>query len=162
MRDSRWLAKEILNQTSDNLKPKIAVGNYFLRWNRSSIGIAPNEENSLRLFVRELVPHISSTIFPACGNFHLGLRQHAKDSRELRHIEEAFNPQVLLSKVTKSTNFLARVDLNGGTVILRRESVFEDAGSAISSIDVSQSQSFFIEWELGELIFDRQGKKFND
>ena len=156
MQISDSLAREILDLTKENSKPRIEVGNYLLIWDGSSMGIPPQDENNLRGFVKDLVPHISSTFYSASIEFHKSLKQHAKNPNELRYLQDAFHPQVILSKSIKSATYSALIDFNGRTLITRTEEMVMP--QSLKSTKNFKVGSMAIESELGELVYNRQGR----
>ena len=151
LRIPQQAGEEILLRTL--MKPPIVVGNYFLKWDESCTGIPMGEEGALRSFVSDLIPHISSKFFAASNEFHSSLQNLADGPKDKQRIYEMFHPQFCLSRKHRSFSYALHMDAEGRSVIFRREELVVTPGDSKIS---TTPPSFFVEWILGELMFDRK------
>lgn len=131
----------------DYVKPDIVAGNYYLKWDDSSHGIALKEAPELRGVISDLLPYISSAIYEAAKEIHAAIEENTKGA-DARRIE-AFSPELLLTRRRGDVSYTLQMKRDGATLLRRSETIVVDDGSKKKThLDVS--------WVLGELLFNRQ------
>jgi hypothetical protein len=131
----------------DYVKPDIMAGNYYLKWDDSSYGIAQREAPELRGLISDLLPYISSAIYEAAKEIHAAIEENAKGSAARRI--EALSPELLLTRRREGITYTLQMKRDGATLLRRSETIVVDDGSKKKThLDVS--------WVLGELLFNRQ------
>ena len=158
------------------LKPDIKVGNnYYFQWNVHGFGLADtNEINSLKNFIRKLVPLLEQFMkFLQTENVY-NAKDPFKDKKQLCIVE----------KHNKKIFFVMTIDSQGSTLFYREEKcslVVDDNGEKMKEdgdevylLDTDNSSSnnnngnnstdnsineVELKWLLGELLFDRQKKQ---
>lgn len=127
----------------DYIKPDIVVGNYYLKWDSSSYGIAQREMADLRSLLNELLPYISSVIYDTAKEIpHIIIK---KTVGKAMRIDEMFSPELLLTR-RKGGNlaYTIRMKSDGTTILTRIEKVI-----------LHNKKQICITWVLGELLFRR-------
>lgn len=152
------------------LKPDIKVGNnYYFQWNVHGFGLADtNEINSLKNFIRKLVPMLEQFMkFLQTENVY-NAKDPFKDKKQLCIVE----------KHNKKIFFVMTIDSQGSTLFYREEKcsvVIINDGEKMAGdngeaylLDVNGNNNNFtddginkveLKWILGELLFDRQKKQ---
>ena len=127
----------------DYVKPSITIGNYYLKWDNSSYGIAHKEVAELKGILSDLLPYISSAIFEAAQELHVVIEEKA--AHKARSIEELFSPQLLLVRRKGDVSYILRMKRDGSMLIDRSEKIV-----------LNDKRQVCITWCLGELLFDRR------
>ena len=129
----------------DYVKPDIEAGNYYLKWDSSSYGIAQREIAGLRNLINELLPYISSAIFDAAKEIPTMIQKKAAAGGKAMLIDEMFSPELLLTR-RKGGNlaYTIRMKSDGTTILTRVEKILLDNEGQIC-----------ISWVLGEILFRR-------
>jgi len=142
----RFAAEHVIPR--DYGKPAISIGNYYLKWDDASHGIAQKEVPELKGLISDLVPHLSSTIYEAAKEIHVAIEENAKGA-EVRHIH-AFSPELLLTHRRGDITYTLQMKRDGTTLLRRSEAVVvvDDGTKKKTLLDVS--------WVIGELLFNRQ------
>lgn len=158
------------------LKPDIKVGNnYYFQWNVNGFGLADtNEINSLKNFIRKLVPMLEQFMKFLQTESVYNPKDPYKDKKQLCIVE----------KHNKRTSFVMTIDSQGSTLFYREEKCSLDVddndkkmkenGDEVYLLDTDNSSSnnnnsnnftdnsineVELKWLLGELLFDRQKKQ---
>jgi len=133
----------------DYVKPDISVGNYYLKWDDSSCGIARKEVAELKGLINDLLPHISSTIYEAAKEIHTAIEENTKGPQTRRI--ESFSPELLLSRRREGVTYTVRMKRDGTTLLHRSEAVVViDNGTRKVLLEIC--------WVIGEFLFDRQSR----
>lgn len=133
---------ETLGRFKDYIKPDIAVGNYYLKWDEQSHGIPQKEMQELKKFIAEIAPHLTTVLYEAAGSIYR-IAEEKTGAKEARRMEEMFVPQILATRRRSNFTYNLQMKRDGTTMISRSETV-ENAALVLS-------------WSLGELLFDRRG-----
>ena len=157
----------ILKSNKDySSKPQIKFGNYFFQWGETRFGLAFNEINFFKNFVKNIIPVLEGyMIFLQTERKNNNLANGSFTERKNMFVEEKYNTLI---------SFLLLIDVRGRTVIYRQEKcdLFSDDdesgqfGMALGErFDIETDESIFtrtdsveIKWILGELLFDRTKK----
>ena len=139
------------------VKPKIEVGNYYLKWNKKSYGISQREQSELTAFLRLAAPYFDK-IYQLLNSL-----ERPKNREKYRLANELF-PDMHVSHYSKGS--LLKYDLymttDGSTFIDRTEKIEiiqeqsqfpNEYASPLNSAD----SELFLKWQLGELLFNRHG-----
>jgi hypothetical protein len=152
-------------------RPKIEIGNYYLKWNNESYGISQTEISELKKFLTNTIPFFD-TSYELLNSFEKS-RYNAKYRLRCCSLHKELSPTINISYVNKhiSNYNVVRYELNmhpdGSTFIDRIEGMqalrttTEHGNSTAKKADVEMYQVkpiFYLRWTLGELLFDRQGK----
>ncbi len=138
-------------------KPKIEIGNYYLEWDDHSYGIYQKEISELKAFFKNAISHFG-IIFEVLSDLqrskHVGKRQ----------LQKEFNPFILILHHNKDhiISYDLYMALDGTTFIdrlerieiQRTEELLKDGTNFNSRFTKSL---FHLKWNLGELLFNRQG-----
>jgi hypothetical protein len=111
----------------DYVKPDIVAGNYYLKWDDSSYGIAHREAPELRGLINDLLPYISSAIYEAAKEIHAAIEENAKGA-DARCIE-ALSPELLLTRRRGDVTYTLQMKRDGATLLRRSETIVVDDGS---------------------------------
>jgi hypothetical protein len=132
----------------DYIKPEIKIGNYILKWDISSSGIAQKEVSELRRFVTDLAPYLSAAVYTAARGVQRHIKEKAVSKKEVRGFEEMFSPRLLLSRKIRNNHIVYALEMtgDGATIISRQETI----------VSVGVKGKLILSWNLGELVFDRQ------
>jgi len=139
------------------VKPKIEVGNYYLKWNKKSYGISQKEKSELTAFLRLTAPHFDK-IYQLLNSF-----ERPKNREKYRLANELF-PDMHVSHYSKGS--LLKYDLymttDGSTFIDRTEKieiikVHDQFQNEYPSPHSDADSELFLKWRLGELLFNRHG-----
>jgi len=134
----------------DYVKPDIRVGNYFLEWDHSSYGIPEREVSSLRRFIADLAPFLSTIIFEAAHGIPRNIRGgKASASKEVRKFEESFSPRLLITRKTRDSEYILEMTPDGAATLGCSKIITADD-------DSKQARKLSLSWNLGQLLFDRQ------
>ena len=141
-------------------KPKIEVGNYYLKWNEKSYGIKGREINELKGFLIKVIPYFD-IIYQLINSLE---RPKGKEKVSLN--KDIF-PDIHISHRNKK--HLVIYDLymlsDGATFIDRTEKleiISKDYNKISTSHNVPKDSyndlELFLKSKLGQLLFNRQGR----
>lgn len=137
-------------------KPKIEIGNYYLKWNADSYGIYQKEISELKGFLKNGISHFG-IIFELLNDLHKS--KHV----EKRQLHKEFNQFILIIHHNKdhAISYNLYMSSDGTTFIDRLESIKIQRNEELlkdgTSINRHNTKSLFhLEWNLGELLFYRQ------
>ena len=138
----------------DYEKPRIEIGNYYLKWDDKSSGISQKEVAELKGFLKDTIPHFD-VIYELINSLETS---RGKDKR--RTHKELSPPHIHLSQSNKDR--VVRYELymgsDGSTFIDRTErfEIINKDESRYAQRPYVKSE-LFLKWSLGELLFNRQG-----
>ena len=141
-------------------KPKIEIGNYYLKWNEKCYGIYPKEIVELKEFVTNLIPYFE-VIYKLINSLE------RPRSKERFFQNKKLSPDIHFSHRNKE--HLVIYDLHmmsdGATFIDRTEKIeiiTKDDSSFSTGVNVAKGNfdilELFLKSKLGQLLFNRQGK----
>lgn len=141
-------------------KPKIEIGNYYLKWNEKCYGIYPKEIVELKEFVTNLIPYFE-VIYKLINSLE------RPRSKERFFLNKKLSPDIHFSHRNKE--HLVSYDLHmmsdGATFIDRTEKIeiiTKDYSTSSSGFNVPKGNfdklELFLKSKLGQLLFNRQGK----
>ena len=143
-------------------KPKIEIGNYYLKWDDKSYGIHQKEISELKGFIKDAVSFFD-TYYELLNRFERPNVKH----KEKRPHHKKLSPYLYLSH--RSKNHIISYELymkpDGATFIDRVEDIEmvnegdNDGQPNKGHIQGQRIKSVpsYLKWNLGELLFDRQG-----
>ena len=142
-------------------KPKIEVGNYYLKWNEKSYGISQKEIIELKGFLIKVIPYFD-IIYQLINNLE---RPKGKDKASPN--KDIF-PDIHISH--KNKKHLVIYDLymlsDGATFIDRTEKleiISKDYNKISTSHNVPKDSyhdlELYLKSKLGQLLFNRQGPR---
>lgn len=141
-------------------KPKIQIGNYYLKWNEKCYGIYPKEIVELKEFVTNLIPYFE-VIYKLINSLE------KPRSKERFFLNKKLSPDIHFSHRNKE--HLVSYDLHmmsdGATFIDRTEKIeiiTKDYSTFSTGVNVAKGNfdklELFLKSKLGQLLFNRQGK----
>ena len=141
-------------------KPKIEIGNYYLKWNEKCYGIYPKEIVELKEFVTNLIPYFE-VIYKLINSLE------RPRSKERFFQNKKLSPDIHFSHRNKE--HLVSYDLHmmsdGATFIDRTEKIeiiTKDYSTFSTGVNVAKGNfdklELFLKSKLGQLLFNRQGK----
>jgi hypothetical protein len=141
-------------------KPKIEIGNYYLKWNEKCYGIYPKEIVELKEFVTNLIPYFE-VIYKLINSLE------RPRSKERFFQNKKLSPDIHFSHRNKE--HLVSYDLHmmsdGATFIDRTEKIeiiTKDYSTFSTGVTVAKGNfdklELFLKSKLGQLLFNRQGK----
>jgi hypothetical protein len=141
-------------------KPKIEIGNYYLKWNEKCYGIYPKEIVELKEFVTNLIPYFE-VIYKLINSLE------RPRSKERFFQNKKLSPDIHFSHRNKE--HLVIYDLHmmsdGATFIDRTEKIeiiTQDYSTFSTGVNVAKGNfdklELFLKSKLGQLLFNRQGK----
>jgi hypothetical protein len=141
-------------------KPKIQIGNYYLKWNEKCYGIYPKEIVELKEFVTNLIPYFE-VIYKLINSLE------RPRSKERFFLNKKLSPDIHFSHRNK--DHLVSYDLHmmsdGATFIDRTEKIeiiTKDYSTFSTGVNVAKGNfdklELFLKSKLGQLLFNRQGK----
>jgi hypothetical protein len=141
-------------------KPKIEIGNYYLKWNEKCYGIYPKEIVELKEFVTNLIPYFE-VIYKLINSLE------RPRSKERFFQNKKLSPDIHFSHRNKE--HLVSYDLHmmsdGATFIDRTEKIeiiTQDYSTFSTGVNVAKGNfdklELFLKSKLGQLLFNRQGK----
>ncbi|HEY6657497.1 MAG TPA: hypothetical protein VIZ62_03120 [Nitrososphaeraceae archaeon] len=141
-------------------KPKIEIGNYYLKWNEKCYGIYPKEIVELKEFVTNLIPYFE-VIYKLINSLE------RPRSKERYFQNKKLSPDIHFSHRNKE--HLVSYDLHmmsdGATFIDRTEKIeiiTQDYSTFSTGVNVAKGNfdklELFLKSKLGQLLFNRQGK----
>lgn len=152
------------------IKPPINIDNYFLLWDKKSLGInssssnsnittgSRGETNSLKIFIRNTIPALE---------FIMNLfKIDSKNSTLLKKIIIDKGKFSVVYKFNEQVSFILQIDNIGQTILYREEKICIDKydqmhlQSDINNINNNKellniNYNIIIKWKLGELLFNR-------
>jgi hypothetical protein len=141
-------------------KPKIEIGNYYLKWNEKCYGIYPKEIVELKEFVTNLIPYFE-VIYKLINSLE------RPRSKERFFLNKKLSPDIHFSHRNKE--HLVSYDLHmmsdGATFIDRTEKIeiiTKDYSTFSTGVNVAKGNfdksELFLKSKLGQLLFNRQRK----
>jgi len=140
-------------------KPKIEVGNYFLKWNENSFGINQREINELKGFLTKVIPYFDIS-------YQLINRLERPKGKEKASPNKDIFPDIHISH--KNKKYLVVYDLymlsDGATFIDRTEKleIISKDNKIATSHNVPKERyndlELYLKSKLGQLLFNRQGR----
>ena len=141
-------------------KPKIEIGNYYLKWNEKCYGIYPKEIVELKEFVTNLIPYFE-VIYKLINSLE------RPRSKERFFLNKKLSPDIHFSHRNKE--HLVSYDLHmmsdGATFIDRTEKIeiiTKDYSTFSTGVNVAKGKfdklELFLKSKLGQLLFNRQGR----
>jgi hypothetical protein len=140
-------------------KPRIELGNYYLKWNDASYGIHQKELSELKGFIRSAIPYLEH-IYELLNQL-----QKSKNSKR-RRIHAEFSPFVHISyHKDEIVNYDLFMIVDGSTQIDRTEHI-RTVADIMTNRDTNRNRErpYYnkslsnVRWNLGELLFNRQNK----
>jgi len=137
----------------DYEKPRIEIGNYYLKWDDKSSGISQKEISELKGFLKDTIPHFD-VIYDLINSLE------TSRGKDKRRAHKELSPHIHLSQSNKDR--IVRYELymgsDGSTFIDRTErfEIINKDESGYAQRPYVKSE-LFLKWSLGELLFNRQG-----
>ena len=138
-------------------KPKIEIGNYYLEWNDDSYGIYQKEISGLKAFLKNTISYFR-IIFEVLSDL-----QRSKNVGK-RQLQKEFNPFILILHHNKDhiISYDLYMALDGTTFIDRLERIEIQRNEELLKDGTNFNSHFtklslHLKWNLGELLFNRQG-----
>jgi hypothetical protein len=131
-------------------KPRIEIGNYYLKWDDKSSGISQKEISELKGFLKDTIPH-----FDVIYDLINGLE--TSRGKDKRRAHKELSPHIHLSQSNKDR--VVRYDLymgSDGSTFIDRTERFEIINKDENGYAPYVKSELFLKWSLGELIFNRQ------
>ena len=141
-------------------KPKIEIGNYFLKWNEKCYGIYPKEIVELKEFVTNLIPYFE-VIYKLINSLE------RPRSKERFFQNKKLSPDIHFSHRNKEhvVSYDLHMMSDGATFIDRTEKIeiiTKDYSTFSTGVNVAKGNfdklELFLKSKLGQLLFNRQGK----
>ncbi len=138
-------------------KPKIEVGNYYLKWNKKSYGISQKEISELKSFLRLVAPYFDK-IYKLLNSLERPRnREKYKLAKELfldMHVSHCSKGGLFKYDLYMTTDGSTFIDRTEKIEIIKEHNQFSDEyASPLFSAD----SELFLKWRLGELLFNRHG-----
>lgn len=141
-------------------KPKIEVGNYYLKWNEKSYGISQREINELKGFLIKVIPSFD-IIYQLINSL-----ERPKGKEKVSPNKDIF-PDIHISHRNKK--HLVIYDLymlSDGATFIDRTEKFEIISKDYNKISTSHNVpkdsyndlELYLKSKLGQLLFNRQGR----
>lgn len=141
-------------------KPKIEIGNYYLKWNEKCYGIYPKEIVELKEFVTNVIPYFE-VIYKLINSLE------RPRNKERFFLNKKLSPDIHFAHRNKE--HLVSYDLHmmsdGATFIDRTEKIeiiTKDYSAFSTEVNVAKGNfdklEIFLKSKLGQLLFNRQGK----
>jgi hypothetical protein len=136
----------------DYEKPRIEIGNYYLKWDDKSSGISQKEVSELKGFLKDTIPHFD-VIYDLINSLE------TSRGKDKRRAHKKLSPHIRLSQSNKDR--VVRYELymgsDGSTFIDRTErfEIINKDESGYAQRPYVKSE-LFLKWSLGELLFNRQ------
>ena len=160
-----YIPETIVNEhiiPKDFEKPKIEIGNYYLKWDDKSYGIHQKEISDVKGFIKDAVAFID-TYYELLNRFE---RPNYKQNEKRPHYKK-LSPYLYLSHRSKNhiISYALYMKPDGATLIDRVEdieTVNEGHNDGQPNKGLTQGQRIksvpsYLKWNLGELLFDRRG-----
>ena len=143
----------------DYEKPRIEIGNYYLKWNDKSYGISQKEISDLKGFLRNALRYFD-IIYELLNSLE------TSRAKEKRFLHKEFSPHIHLSYSNKDDR-MVRYELymtSDGSTIVDRLERFEIANKDNNGISKRRGNTqrhyvnseLYLKWNLGELLFNTQ------
>jgi hypothetical protein len=135
----------------DYEKPRIEIGNYYLKWDDKSSGISQKEISELKGFLKDTIPHFD-VIYELLNSLETSI------GKDKRRAHKELSPHIHLSQSNKDR--IVRYDLymgSDGSTFIDRTERFEIINKDESGYAPYVKSELFLKWSLGELLFNRQG-----
>ena len=135
----------------DYEKPRIEIGNYYLKWDDKSSGISQKEISELKGFLKDTIPHFD-VIYELINSLE------TSRGKDKRRAHKELSPHIHLSQSNKDR--IVRYDLymgSDGSTFIDRTERFEIINKDESGYAPYVKSELFLKWSLGELLFNRQG-----
>ena len=141
-------------------KPKIEIGNYYLKWNEKCYGIYPKEIVDLKEFVTNVIPYFE-VIYKLINSLE------RPRNKERFFLNKKLSPDIHFAHRNKA--HLVSYDLHmmsDGTTFIDRtekiEIITKDYSTFSTGFNVGKGNfdklELFLKSKLGQLLFNRQGK----
>lgn len=141
-------------------KPKIEIGNYYLKWNEKCYGIYPKEIVDLKEFVTNVIPYFE-VIYKLINSLE------RPRNKERFFLNKKLSPDIHFAHRKKA--HLVSYDLHmmsDGTTFIDRtekiEIITKDYSTFPTGVNVAKGNfdklELFLKSKLGQLLFNRQGK----
>jgi hypothetical protein len=160
-------AIEDVLKTKQYQKPRIEVGNYYLKWNEErTCGIQQNEISEVKGFLKDAIPFLK-TSYEILNSLQ---KSNYKDKKYHRHIE--LFPCLCLVHRNKDhiVSYELHMTIDGSTFLDRIEKIkamYNNVGSDHNELLTSEEDGkggkyikkavIHLKWNLGELLFNRLG-----
>jgi hypothetical protein len=148
-------------------KPRIEVGNYYLKWNEEkTYGIQQNELSEVKGFLKNAIPFFDAS-YEVLKNL-----EKANYKNKYHRYKELF-PNLCLSHRNKDhiVSYELQMTTDGSTFINRMEkievinnNIDNDDNNKLLTSEYNAKRSQYVKitiihlkWNLGELLFNRQG-----
>lgn len=136
-------------------KPRIKIGNYYLRWHDKSCGIYPKERIELERFIKNISFYLNSI-------YQLFKNLEKQSSRNKNSVKEQIFPDLHVSRSIRNQGikYDLYMKLDGSTFIDRTEilEVISEPLEKVNKFFKNYSDcSLCFKWRLGELLFNRAG-----
>jgi hypothetical protein len=159
------IAKEYLIP-KEFIKPKIEMGNYYLKWDDTSYGVQLKEVPEIKEFIKKSIPIFDSS-YELLNNLE---RSTHKQKEKHRFPKSLPPPQIHLAQRNKNhtIGYELYMKLDGSTFIYRIErieTIKNDNDNPINEVYAEEDRiksTVFIKWMLGELLFNRQDTRTKD
>ena len=155
--------------TKQYQKPRIEVGNYYLKWNEEkTCGIQQNEISEVKGFLKDAIPFLK-TSYEILNSLQ---KSNYKDKKYHRH-KELFPCLCLLHRNKDHiVSYELHMTIDGSTFLDRIEkikSTYNNVGKddndnkLLTSEEVAKGTTYInkgiihLKWNLGELLFNRLG-----
>jgi hypothetical protein len=141
-------------------KPKIEIGNYYLKWNEKCYGIYPKEIVELKEFVTNVIPYFE-VIYKLINSLE------RPRSKERFLLNKRLSPDIHFSHRNKEhlVSYDFHMMSDGATFIDRTEKIeiiTKDYSTFSTRVNVPKGNfdklELFLKSKLGQLLFNRQGK----
>jgi hypothetical protein len=152
--------------TKQYQKPRIEVGNYYLKWNEEKTGIQQNEISEVKGFLKDAIPFLKAS-YEILNSLQ---KSNNKDKKYHRH-KELF-PCLCLSHRNRDhiVSYELHMTIDGSTFLDRVEkikAIDNNVGNSDNELLISEEAAkgstyrkkdiIYLKWNLGELLFDRLG-----
>lgn len=146
-------------------KPSIKFGNYFFVWSERGYGLCPSEINTLKSFVKKMIPFLEQYM-------NLLTFDHTTSSSQ-RKVNQNKSQICITEKYDPRISFMLFIDSSGSTVFYREEKFFiktDRFGNLKNSnqeelvlyskdfaprVRAQEYNTVILKWLLGELLFNR-------
>ena len=133
-------------------KPRVEVGNYYLKWNEEkTCGIQQNETSELKGFLKDAIPFLNAS-YELLKSLE---KSNYKDKKYHRH-KELF-PCLCLFHRNKDhiVSYELHMTIDGSTFLDRIEKIKSE--EEVKGSKYIKKGIIHLKWNLGELLFNRLG-----